>query len=305
LEVSEDTIIADLREVEERDSYHAIGAADDFRITIEPTTVRIWSAHDIRRPTRLSHREATALWIGLEVARMAGDEGADQREALRSRLLRHLARHDGPEMRRTFAAPSLTEDPAGVRQALTLAAADRRPCRVVYLKTGSSAVEERRIHPYAIVHAEGIWYVLAHCARSNGVRTFRADRILTVLVEDGVFEVPEGFDPRHHLDVSGGRALSLASLPEAVVRYSPAVARWIAESEPGEWQADGSYLVRRRVADPGWLASHVLEQAGEAEVIDPPELRAAVAEAAVRLTSASPGQPMARGSRARNRRREG
>jgi len=56
---------------------------------------------------------------------------------------------------------------------------------------------------------------------------------------------------------------------EVVVRYSPRVARWIAEKVPAEGLADGGVRVRHQVADPRWMRPHVLQYGGEA-VIEAP-----------------------------------
>ena len=35
-----------------------------------------------------------------------------------------------------------------------------------------------------------------------------------------------------------------------MVRYAPAIARWIAEREEGDWDPEGGYTVTHRVVDP-------------------------------------------------------
>lgn len=62
------------------------------------------------------------------------------------------------------------------------------------------------------------------------------------------------------------------------VSYSPRIARWIAEREQGEQQADGSFVVEHPLADDEWAVRHVLQYGPEAEVIAPERVRALVAE---------------------------
>jgi proteasome accessory factor C len=67
------------------------------------------------------------------------------------------------------------------------------------------------------------------------------------------------------------------------VRYSPRVARWLAERVDGEVQEDGALVVRHAVSDADWLVRHVLRYGGEAEVLEPEVLRRRVADTARRI----------------------
>jgi predicted DNA-binding transcriptional regulator YafY len=286
LGVDEVTIIEDLREVEERDLYHRAGEADDFRIVISADRVRVRTVNDLSRPTKLTPPEALALWMGLEVVRMSGAPSTRAREELRARLRRHLVQQSEAVVEAPFAAPSLAHDPKGLRRIISEAASNHRVCSITYVKPGAERPESRRVRPYVVIHAEGSWYVLGHCERADAVRAFSIDRVLDAVVEGEHFEPPVDFDPAAHLDVGGGRVLDARRAVEALVRYSSRIARWIAEREEGEWQPDGALLVRHRVADSDWLVRHILRYAGEAEVVEPAELRARVHDAARRLVAA-------------------
>jgi predicted DNA-binding transcriptional regulator YafY len=128
-----------------------------------------------------------------------------------------------------------------------------------------------------MVHGEGHWYLLAHCTNADGIRTFRVDRILDVEPTGERFPPPEGFDPEAH--IQGSQVFQADRRTDVVVRYSPAVARWIAEKEAGELLADGSFTVTYPVADPHWLVRHVLLYGPDAEVLAPPEARKWMLEA--------------------------
>lgn len=60
------------------------------------------------------------------------------------------------------------------------------------------------------------------------------------------------------------------------MRYSAGIARWIAERERVELDADGSVTIDHPLADEDWGVRHVLQYGAEAEVISPPEIRALV-----------------------------
>jgi predicted DNA-binding transcriptional regulator YafY len=57
------------------------------------------------------------------------------------------------------------------------------------------------------------------------------------------------------------------------VRYSPRIARWIAEREGKALAADGSLTVEHPLADPDWAVRHVLQYGPDAEVLEPAAVR--------------------------------
>jgi predicted DNA-binding transcriptional regulator YafY len=88
---------------------------------------------------------------------------------------------------------------------------------------------------------------------------------------DETFEPREGFEPGH-----------LEGALVARVLYSPAVARW--EVERGATPlADGSAINEQKIGSPEWLVGEILRYRGEAELLEPPELRRAIARRAQSL----------------------
>jgi predicted DNA-binding transcriptional regulator YafY len=57
------------------------------------------------------------------------------------------------------------------------------------------------------------------------------------------------------------------------VRYSPRVARWIAEREGLSLEADGSLVMEHPLADVSWGVRHALQYGPEAEVLAPADVR--------------------------------
>ncbi|MGE0159841.1 MAG: helix-turn-helix transcriptional regulator [Gemmatimonadales bacterium] len=286
--VEVDVVLADLRELEEREIYQRPGS-ETLQIAIEAERVRVWTGRSFARPTKLSMLESLALWLGLEIVRISQDSEADARSDLAVRLLRHLAQPVDPDAAAVFAAPSSMHDPGGLRRTLSKAASERRVCEITYLKPGAEAAEARRVRPYVVIHAEGSWYVLAHCESAGTVRAFLVERVLANAVTDDRFERPADFNPDAYLDVDRTRVLEASGARHAIVRYSSVVARWLAERHEGEWTDDGAYIVRHPVKEPQWLVRTILQYAGEAEVLAPPDLRVAVTDAARAVVSFSSG----------------
>ena len=88
------------------------------------------------------------------------------------------------------------------------------------------------------------------------------------LVPDSEFEPREGFEPGQ----LGGALI-------AKVLYSPAVARW--EVERGARPlTDGSAINEQKIGSPEWLVGEILRYRGEAELLEPPDLRREIAKRA-------------------------
>jgi predicted DNA-binding transcriptional regulator YafY len=68
------------------------------------------------------------------------------------------------------------------------------------------------------------------------------------------------------------------------VRYSPRIARWIAEREGLSLAEDGSLTVEHPLADAEWGIRHVLQYGPDAEVLEPLDLRNEIVKRLGRMT---------------------
>ena len=151
--------------------------------------------------------------------------------------------------------------------------------RIRVAKTAGSAPREAGTEMR--VWADGAWYTVGHCTVSDGLRVFRVDRILEAAPTDGTFQVPDSFDDSPFLE--GARVYHADEEREVRVRYSPRIARWIREraeyrEAPVEDDGEGGVVLTHHVADPGWVVSHALQYGPDADILDPPEVRAMVRE---------------------------
>ena len=55
-------------------------------------------------------------------------------------------------------------------------------------------ITSRQLDPYGMVQFERFWYVAGYCHLRRDVRIFRLDRIRRILVTEGYFRAPEAFD---------------------------------------------------------------------------------------------------------------
>ena len=270
----------DLETLTERDFYMPPGTATDLQVILDEERVHIWTTGALRRPTRLSPGEAAALDMGLRI--LAAEREEPGLTARMRALLETIARSVPDDVTERVAADG---DPgaADALRALIIDAARRRVrVRISYLKPTAEAPEDRSVEPYAVVGAEGFWYVVGRDPAADDIRIFRTDRILDAAVGDQGYEVPADFDAADY--IREGRVYRGGEETDVVVRYDARVAPWIVErGEEGERAEDGSLVVRHRVADPGWIVREVLRHGRDARVLEPDWVAAMVREAAGRL----------------------
>jgi len=156
--------------------------------------------------------------------------------------------------------------------ALLEAARSSTVVRFDYQKSGAGAPERRTLEPWGVLSWRRRWYVVGYDRDREEPRSFRLSRIsgaVEVVGRPRVFERPEKVDL---LEMVSGRWPGEDRL--AVVRVSGAGAgqlRRIAESE-----VDG--LLTIAFTDPQWLARVIAGAGASAEVVEPPDLVAAVVE---------------------------
>jgi predicted DNA-binding transcriptional regulator YafY len=312
------TVLRDIEHVTARAFYHPAGAVETFSILLDGRTVEVHAPHEFKRPARLNQREALALSLGLRS--LAADAGPERRAeiiAFASRVEAELSapptddrrdsgsgtkapagerstgRHssagggggggEGGDDAVDYEEFALGFDDDGFRGVIADAIDMQRLCTIWYLKPGDVAPEHRSIAPYRLMYAEGTWYVAAWDVGRQGLRFFRMDRVLNAEVAaDPAREIPASA-----LDalLSRGVAYSAADDVEVRVRYSPRVARWVAERAAAPLESDGSIVLQHRVADIRWIVRHVLQYGGDAVVEAPEEARSWVAAAAADVAS--------------------
>lgn len=163
----------------------------------------------------------------------------------------------------------------------------RRRLLVVYHARTDGARLERIISPQRVVHYRNNWYVDAWCHLREELRTFAIERLESVrMLEESTKDIPEELLNAHFS--SGYGLFGGAAVAEAVLRFTPYAARWVAEEgwhpqQRGRWLDDGAYELRLPYSNPTELIMDVLRFGPDVEVVGPDELRRQVCE---RLTEA-------------------
>jgi predicted DNA-binding transcriptional regulator YafY len=151
------------------------------------------------------------------------------------------------------------------------------------------AEKRRRVAPLGLVLKGGSWYLAGLVERS--VRTYRVARILDCTAGNETFTRPADFDLAAYWRAATERLEAELHPQEAKVRLSPLGVKLLeALSQPyvrartrlaDEADADGWRIATIPLGKTSWhAASELLRFGAEAEVLDPPELRAKMAEMA-------------------------
>lgn len=133
----------------------------------------------------------------------------------------------------------------------------------------------RSVEPYGMAHRRGHWYLVGNTP--DGERMYRVDRIekLEVGEEPDAFKKPKGFDIRSVVDSQPWEA-GTDPVVEATIRFDPEVAWWAARSL-GLGDPTDELVATVPVANHDAFVGWVLTFGSSAEVLDPPEMRDAVA----------------------------
>ncbi len=244
-------------------------------IFVEDDNVSVHTSH-FHRPMRLLMSELCALELGLMLLRR------QRTPAEQAPLERALAR-----LRETIVRVPANERHEGTRYAelagagsveclttLRSAVRERRKVRLRYRAGSATESTTRIVAPHSLVFAEQAWYIVAS-GDDDTMRFFRVDRVDDVVLLDETFERDASIPARVQ---ETGRAFASAATKRMTVRYSPRIARWVAEREGKPLDDDGSLTLEHPVADDSWAVRHVLQYGPDAELLEPAELRKKVRE---------------------------
>jgi predicted DNA-binding transcriptional regulator YafY len=187
-------------------------------------------------------------------------------------------------------------------QVLASAVLSRRRLRIRHYSRVRDTAADRVISPQRLVHYRDNWYLDAWCHDRQALRTFSADVIEAAeMLERGAREIPEARLDRHL--GAGFGIFSGAKTELAILQFTSTRARWVSREnwhpdQEGQFQLDGSYLLKVPYSDPRELVMDILKYGPDVEVLAPAALAELVlgriAEAKGRYESRArrdPGRP--------------
>ena len=167
-----------------------LGGGALFDVTIEQDRVVVSMADELRRPLRLTPREALRLVLSLQAVDHAF---GDELPALRSAIGKVRDAAGLPEA----AAVAVEEGlPAGgwlpvVRTALRAG----QQLRLTYQGRADAAPRQRLIDPWQLDVTSDGWYLHGHDVDAGGHRVFRLDRVVTIEPTTQPISVPRPAEP--------------------------------------------------------------------------------------------------------------
>jgi proteasome accessory factor C len=232
------------------------------------------------RPARLLPIEARALLAAIE---LLGVHLSEHLPTARDKLERAL----GDIAKEGLLVSNARTDDAIARQVGEAIEASRL-IELEYYAEYEDEFTTRVAEPYALINSPEGWYVRVFDPAKDELRSFRLDRIKRIDVLDETYE--RRADLETVADVEGWqRTGQIEGSRVAQVWISPDNARWVAEKRTVLAELpDGAIIVEWAFKGDRYLVKEILKEAGDAAVLEPPDVREAVLAAAERLLAPSP-----------------
>jgi predicted DNA-binding transcriptional regulator YafY len=231
------------------------------------------------RPARLLPLEAKALVAAIDLVGEHLPEGS--LSTARDKIVDALGRDPAADGLQITSAKG---DDSEIARVVSSAIAARKLLRIEHYKEAEDDFTKRTIEPYQLLNGPEGWYVHAFEPDKDQTRSFRLDRIRSADVLDETFEPREGIEPEMQSWPTTGEVPAAA---RARVWISPDRARWAREDKRVVQELkDGAVIVELPYGGHDYLARSILEEAGDAVVLEPEEAREAVRHAAEALVGA-------------------
>jgi predicted DNA-binding transcriptional regulator YafY len=222
-----------------------------------------------RLAPRLTPLEARAIRLALEfVGPMIAADAHTPLDRVRKKLEETFGQFELSQS--TQAGSGLAE--ADLVATLTEGIRERRLVEIEYQKEGEQTWSRRVVEPYSLERELPNWRVHTWDRSRDAERSFRLDRMRSATVTPEGFEPRPGFEPRGLRDARTAKVLYLKGV----------AARWAVERGASPLK-DGTALAEMPVGSAEWLVGEILSQRGEAVLLEPEEMRKAVATRAREL----------------------
>lgn len=143
---------------------------------------------------------------------------------------------------------------------------------------GDGTLTERDFAPYGLAYRQQYWYTVGYCHLRSDLRSFRLDRVQSVVMSPAVFDRPAGFDVLAHL-VQGVALLPRDYRFEVLLKTDLHAAQREINDVIGVLEpCDGGVLLRGTADDLGWVARILARLPFDFTIEQPHQLRDVVRE---------------------------
>jgi proteasome accessory factor C len=231
-------------------------------------------------PLRLSRQEAIAFVVALRTLREDGELGGAADSAL-DKLKAAISKPAASVVEEVESRIALESETGGITKhlrALRRGLDEGRAVDIVYYSSSRDAVTQRRLRTFALLQHLGQWYAVGRDSLRKEIRIFKVERIKEAELSAERYEIPSSFKPERYR--RKGKLLVGRRYREARVRFRNAAARIVREEWPKrlvEEGREGDVVGILHYTSEQGLANWLLAYGGDAEVLEPPEMRHAMA----------------------------
>jgi len=162
-------------------------------------------------------------------------------------------------------------------QTISQALLTRKRLHIRYYSRQHDSETNRDISPQRLIYYRDNWYLDSWCHWRLGLRSFSVDAIKQVEI---LPEVAKDIDESHlNRELASGYGIfSGAQTREAILRFSPVIARWVSRElwhsrQQSHYDKAGYYVLQIPYSQDTELIMDILKHGPEVEVLEPPELR--------------------------------
>lgn len=159
---------------------------------------------------------------------------------------------------------------------------ERRPATFMYHAYTRTEAKEVKIEPYFVKIFKQRWYVVGRNIDDGKIKTYALDRMSAPRSIDGRVRMPRAMDPATYFDHAFGIVVD-HTLPQTVkIKCGPMQAKYLRalplHSSQTEEVADDHSIFTYRLLLTADLRTELLSYGSRIEVLEPPELRTALAD---------------------------
>ncbi|MBX9974086.1 YafY family protein [Cytobacillus firmus] len=155
----------------------------------------------IEAPLFFDFEEQTSLFHAAVFAEEAGYYGGEALNRAISKLSKYSNQEQETKINQHLTSlevisrlSSLSMEP--FLKELEQAVSDGYSVKILYHKSGEKQLNYRLVDPYRIIYWNNKWYVIGFCHLRNDIRSFRVDRIESLMLTENKFNRPENFSAR-------------------------------------------------------------------------------------------------------------
>ena len=184
-----------------------------------------------------------------------------------------------------FISDPITKLEDGVFENVLKATKMHKTLEMEYKTAQNKDYEIRRFDPYHMICQKGSWYVLGYSYHAESIRLYAMPRIRNCKITNDKFSIPKDFKLEQHIDVQMGAWGNSGEKFKVEIEFVKGLKTYVMERTWHKGQTikenkDGSVYLSFETNQLGQVVAWVMSFTGGAKVLNPPELKKRVTDAA-------------------------